>query len=394
MARYPRYAPEFKLKINDTDLPAALRSSVISVRYQDGVNAADRVEVGFANANLRWLQSHIRGLGFRPFPTGVTLGPVGRLDAVPEGSFDLDNKLSLAMGYAPDPLEEMFLGEVTGVQVSFPNGGMPTMTLVAHDYLNRLSRGKYARGFGPLADALVVMILSAENLLIPLIDPTITAISAAMTAINVIFKGTGTKQEGESDLQLLSKIAAQYDADFWVDGNVLYLSRFLKEYTPRLTLTWGESLLDFSPRVSTIGQVAGVAMKFTLRELPLDFLVTVGWDFDRETLAVSVVPGVAAGAAKAVVGPAFTIIDQPISSPADIANSALVIVRELRNKLNNRLTGSGSAIGDPRIRAGTIIRLEGLGQDFSGDYRVKSATHAVDNGGYRTNFEVFKEIIP
>jgi phage protein D len=394
MARYPRYAPEFKLKINDTDLPAALRSSVISVRYQDGVNAADRVEVGFANANLRWLQSHIRGLGFRPFPTGITLGPVGRLDAVPEGSFDLDNNLSLAMGYAPDPLEEMFLGEVTGVQVSFPNGGMPTMTLVAHDYLNRLSRGKYARGFGPLADALVVMILSAENLLIPLIDPTITAISAAMTAINVIFKGTGTKQEGESDLQLLSKIAAQYDADFWVDGNVLYLSRFLKEYTPRLTLTWGESLLDFSPRVSTIGQVAGVSMKFTLRELPLDFLVTVGWDFDRETLAVSVVPGVAAGAAKAVVGPAFTIIDQPISSPADIANSALVIVRELRNKLNNRLTGSGSAIGDPRIRAGAIIRLEGLGQDFSGDYRVKSASHAVDNGGYRTTFEVFKEIIP
>jgi phage protein D len=120
----------------------------------------------------------------------------------------------------------------------------------------------------------------------------------------------------------------------------------------------------------------------------------VGWDFDRETLAVSVVPGVAARAAKAVVGPAFTIIDQPISSPADIANSALVIVRELRNKLNNRLTGSGSAIGDPRIRAGAIIRLEGLGQDFSGDYRVKSASHAVDNGGYRTTFEVFKEIIP
>jgi hypothetical protein len=61
-------------------------------------------------------------------------------------------------------------------------------------------------------------------------------------------------------------------------------------------------------------------MKFTLREIPLDFLVTVAWDFDRETLAVSVVPGVAAAGAKAVVGPAFTIIDQPISSPADIAN--------------------------------------------------------------------------
>jgi phage protein D len=66
----------------------------------------------------------------------------------------------------------------------------------------------------------------------------------------------------------------------------------------------------------------------------------------------------------------------------------------LRQKLNSRLTGSGSAVGDPRIRAGAVIRLEGLGPDFSGNYRVKSATHTLDTGGYRTNFEVYKEIIP
>jgi len=135
-------------------------------------------------------------------------------------------------------------------------------------------------------------------------------------------------------------------------------------------------------------------MKFTLRELPLNFLVTVAWDFDRENLRVTILPGEAAKGAKAISGPAFTIVDQPISSPADIANSALVILRQLRQKLNSRLTGSGSAVGDPRIRAGAIIRLEGLGPDFSGDYRVSSATHTVDTGGYRTNFEVHKEIIP
>jgi hypothetical protein len=192
------------------------------------VNAADRVEIGIANTNLRWLQTHIRGLGFQPFPTGVKLGPVGRLDAAPEGTFDLDNKLSLAVGYAPDPFEEMFWRTYRS-KCELSQRRMPTMALVAHDYLHRLSQGKYARGFGPLADALVVMILSAENLLIPAIDPAITAVSTALTAINVIFKGTGTKQEGESDLELLTKIAAQYDADFWVDGNTLYLSRFIKE---------------------------------------------------------------------------------------------------------------------------------------------------------------------
>lgn len=394
MATPARYVPDYRIRINGQDIPRALRSSVTSVRYQDGRNAADRLEIGLANANLRWLQTHIRGLGFQPFPTGIAVGPLGRADAGPEGLFDVDNTVSLAIGYAPDPLEEVFLGEVTGVQASFPGGGVPSMTLVAHDYLNRLSRGSYARGFGPLADAVVAVILSAENLLIPTIDPALATVSAVMTAVNVIFKGTGTKQEGESDLELLTRIAATYDAEFWVEGNVLYLSRFMKEYSPSLTLTWGESLMDFSPQVSTVGSVAGVSMKFTLREIPLNFLVTVAWDFDREALALSVVPGEAAAGAKAISGPAFTIINQPISSPADIANSALVIVSELRKKLNSRLSGSGSAVGDPRIRAGAVMRLEGLGPDFSGNYRVSSATHSIDSGGYRTSFEVRKEIIP
>jgi phage protein D len=397
MARYPKYAPDFKIRINDEDMPASVRAAVTNVRYQDGHQAADRVEIGIANPNLRWLQRHIRGLGFRPFPTGVKIGPVRVADAAPDGTFDLDNKLSLAMGYAPDPLEEMFLGEVTGVQVSFPNGGMPTMTVVAHDYLHRLTQGKYVRGFGFLPDFLIASILSAENLLIPLIDPAVIAGSTAIAVLDIIFKGTGRRQalpEGQSDLELLAEIAATYDAEFWVDGNVLYISRFLKEYTPRLTLTWGESLLDFSPQISTIGQVVGVARKFTLREIPLDFLVTVFWDFDRESLGISIIPGAVASMTKSLIGTVLTRNDEPIASPADIASSALKIAHELRSKLNNRLTGSGSAIGDPRIRAGAVIRLEGLGPDFSGDYRVKSATHAIDSGGYRTNFEVFKEIIP
>lgn len=394
MTRYPTYAPDFKIRINHDEMPAPVRSVVTGVRYQDGMNEADRVEVDFANPDLRWLQSHIRGLGFQPFPTGVKIGPV-RAVSIPEGTFDIDNKLSLSVGYAPDPLEEMFLGEVTGVEVNFPNGGMPGMKLVAHDYLHRLSQGTKARGFGLLPDFLIAMIVSAESLLIPMIDPTITAASTALAVVNAIFSGSGTKQgarcEGETDLALLSKIAKQYDADFWVDGDVLYLSRFMKEYSPRLTLTWGENLLDFNPRVSTVGQVAGVSVKFTLRELPLDFLVTVSWDFDRESLGFSIVPG---AAGTVVGGPAFTIVDQPISSPGDIAASAYSIIRKLREKLNNRLKGSGSSIGDPRIRAGAVIRLEGLGPDFSGDYRVTSASHTIDAGGYRTNFEVHKEIIP
>jgi phage protein D len=393
MSRYPVYVPQYRVQINDQDLPGPVLTAVTSVRYQDGRNAADRVEIGIANPNLRLLRNHIRGLGFHPFPSAVSMGPI-RVGESPAGTFDLDNKLTLAVGYAPDPLESMFEGEVTGVTVNFPAGGMPTMTLVAHDYLNRLQRGKYARGFGFLPDALIAAILGAENFLIPAIDPAIIAGSTALAAVNYIFGGTGRKQRGQSDFELLQEVAALYDADFWVDGHVLYLSRFIKEYTPRLTMTWGQNLIDFSPKVSTIGQVAGVAKRFVLREIPLDFLVAVGYDFDRESIIISVVPGAAAATTATLIGSLLTIIDQPITSPADIANSALKITHELREILNNRLTGSGSCVGDPRIRAGAMIRLEGLGPDFSGDYRVSSATHTIDGSGYRTQFDVKKEILP
>src|SRR5690606_2283339 len=103
-----------------------------------------------------------------------------------------------------------------------------------------------------------------ENRLIPLVGPFVRETSIGLAALNAIFNGTGRKQKSQSHLELLAEIAATYDAEFWVEGNILYLTRFIKEYTPRLTLTWGKDLLDFSPQVSTIGQATGVAMKFTM----------------------------------------------------------------------------------------------------------------------------------
>ena len=393
MPGHPQYAPIYRLAVNGQEIPAALRSCVTSVRYEDGMQGADQVQISLANPDLRFLQQHIRGLAAFALPSAVSLNTFARAEAVPAGLFDLDNQVVLALGYAPDPPVEMFLGEITGVGASFPNGGMPTLTVTAHDFLQRTTRISVSRGFGPLPDAAIIAILSVENGLLPIIDPYMIPLDVLNTIGNFLF-GTSTQQSGQSDFELLSQIASRYDMDLYVDHHTLYLSRFMKEFSPRMTLTYGKSLLDFSPRVSTVGRAVGVSMRIALREIRVDLILNVFWDFDRESIGITVLPAQAAVIAPAVSQPVQESKHKTIRNAIDVANQVVGLVHELRQKINNRLTGSGTAIGDPQIRAGAMLRLDGLGVDFSGDYRVTKATHTLDTNGYRTAFEVQREIIP
>jgi phage protein D len=393
MVALPQYAPIYRLAINGRELPAAVASCVTSIRYEDGLDGADQVQVSLANPDLRFLQQHIRGLSVLAPPTGIGINTIARADVVPGGLFDMDNEVSLALGYAPGLPEEMFLGEITAVAATFPNGSMPTVTFTAHDFLQRTTRGTVSRGFGPIPDAAIVAIMSAENGLMPLIDPYMIPLDALNTVGNFLFK-TSTKQINQTDFQLLKQIAARYDLEISVQDHTLFLSRFMREFTPRMTLTWGGSLLDFSPRVSTVGQALGVSFRVSLREIRIDLLLRVAWDIDRESIAISIIPAQAAVIAPSVSRPVDQSKYKTIRNVIDVSNTVVKLVAELRQKLNNRLTGSGSAIGDPRIRAGAIIRLEGLGVDFSDVYRVTKSTHTYDANGYGVTFDVQREVIP
>jgi phage protein D len=389
-----QFVPDYAIAINGDDIPVSLKSSIISITFDSGLNAADRVEIVVANPGLTWLQSHINGLGFLPFPTNVRIGPIQTPNFNGTGLFDMGNKIELSLGYADGSLISVFEGDITGLEVNLPTDAMPTITIVAHNYLYRLGQGSYGRGFGPLPDALIAAILSAENLLLPAIDPAIAAGSTAIAVVNYIFNGSGRKQKAQTDFELLKEIAQTYDADFWVEGSTLYLSRLVKPYDPAVTLTWGQSLLNFQPKISTVGNVFGVGVKFTLREIPLSFMVTASWNLDTQSLAIGVIPGASAAYLKSLIGPITSIINRPISSPPDIINSALFITRKLRDTINNRLTATATAVGNPAIIANQVIQFNGLGPDFSGNYRVTNARHSIDESGYRTSFKVRKEILP
>ena len=70
------------------------------------------------------------------------------------------------------------------------------------------------------------------------------------------------KQQNQSDLDFLTLIARENGWLMTVDhagaqgGNVLRFTSFFAHLVPDLTLRYGESLIEFSPRLSTVGEIA------------------------------------------------------------------------------------------------------------------------------------------
>jgi hypothetical protein len=375
----PRYVPDFSLTIGGEPIPSELRASITGITHETGLDGSDRVEVDIVNERLRWLD--------HPLLT-------------------LDADVRLSLGYRDGTMEQLFVGEIVGRECSFPGSGAPTLRVICQDRLRLLQEGTNVQWYGfpsflstnyPLPDVLVGGYLSATNLLVPVFDPVGAALSILLGGLEVAALADKDdaqkfirKQEGQSDFEFLAIVARENGWEMFIDhggplaGWTLRFQSPLSRLSPDVTLAYGASLMEFSPRLTTVGQVVAVSANVRIPLIKTTVTVTVGWDWDRAQLTLNVVPaGLPFG-----LGPQTYVLDEPVT----LTTAPRHIVGTLIPKLNERLTGSGSTVGDPRIRAGTVLRLEGLGEEFGGLYRVTHATHTLDSGGYRTRFDVRKDI--
>lgn len=382
MARYRKYAPEYAIRIDGENLPVEIRSAISSLSYQDGIEGADRVELSMANPSLRLLDHPL---------------------------LSVDREFRLSLGYAPDPLEEVFVGEITGVEPSFPAGGMPTLRIVAQDFLHRLGRGTKDRAFRvsipsignyPLPDPAVAAIVGGLNALVPLPDP-INVIGALVslatyTSVGQQAQQSVRRQTSQTDFDFLAQIARENGWQMYIDhtlepkGRVLRFQFLIQDYAPSLSLTWGKDLMEFTPRLTTVGDIFGVSARVWVDSVKMEFVIVVSWDYDKAMLNAVVYPS--------LIGDIDSVLGSDAAGrtlsihPTGLAASTRNIMSELLPRLNNRLTGSGSTVGDLRIKGGRVIDLNGLGGQFSGLYRITQATHTLDASGYRTSFQARKEV--
>jgi len=77
--------------------------------------------------------------------------------------------------------------------------------------------------------------------------------------------------------------------------------------------------------------------------------------------------------------------DQPVWSQSEAEKLAQSI---LDDHCHAFVEAEGSCLGNPNIRAGVEVEIKGVGQRFSGRYRITRAVHRRDLAGYVTDFEV------
>jgi phage protein D len=351
------YIPDFELKLSGRPIPAELRARVSRVRFDESLQAADMVQVEFADPGHRYLDDRI---------------------------FDITTEIEISLGYRPRGLQSVFVGNVTSIEPTFPQSGMPTITITAHDFMQRLTRGTKDRCFPYyVPDAVIAAIVAVENQLIPAPDPASLALTGAIAALGR-FNGRPMRyQHRKSDYDFLRGIATEYGMEMWVDEHVLNFKLLLPFLpAPEVELRWGESLVDFAPRLTSIGQILAVRAHVWVDALKTQLGIEVGWDGER--LSARVVPA----AGQMGTGVAVELPDVPFDNPMEAIKRAIA---EMKRRVNGRVTGRGTAVGNPAIRAGNVIALAKVGRFSGRNYRLTSVSHTIDSGGYRTGFEVRQE---
>lgn len=363
------YVPQFEVRIRSRKLPQNVVYDVTQVSYKDSLTEVDSFEITLSN-----LWDHATGC-FK-YSDGPLFDP------------DPDQELTLWMGYRGTiGLVLMITGEINGLRPSFPESGQSTLVVSGQNRLHRLARRKQVSDtYEKMTDSEMAKRVAQRLGMKLVIDPN---------ASQKEEKHDYVLQDNQYDIIFLMERARRIGYEVYVkeqgengraEENELHFKPSDSVKRRSYILTYGESLIQFTPNLTTANQVEKVTVR--------------GWDRNKKqpitgtaTRAELATRGVGQAGGqdkldKAIQGHEEVITDRPVRSDNDAKQMAR---QTLENIAKDMVKGSGSTIGLPYLRAGTVVELRGLGRRFSGHYFVTGTTHTIGDGGYTTQFECRRE---
>lgn len=263
----------------------------------------------------------------------------------------------------------IFDGEIVEIEPEF--AATQRLTVRAFDRLHRLARGTHVRSFVNVTDGDVIEQLAREVGLQAQIGPTRQVYPYLL-------------QANETNLAFLQRRAALLGYLLYVEHSTLFCVAPEPQRAP-LQLAWGDTLYEFRPRMTTIGQV--------------DKTIVRGWDpaskqqLLGEARGSNTAPQVGVeGDGAAVAARAFNIEarDQIADRPVYAQSLAdYLALAGAERHASHFIEADGLCAGQPTLVAGVQLAIRDVGQRFSGTYFVTSATHSASPGqGYQTSFGI------
>ena len=264
-------------------------------------------------------------------------------------------------------------GEITSIEAQF-EAGPASLVISGYDKSHRLSRGKKTATYMFMPDNLIVQKVTAAAGLMCTAIPT-----------------TGPPREyvlqnNQSDMDFLKDIAKRNGYELVM--NALGILMFKPIGTPLPgppgpMLTWRKDLFSFNPRLTAANQDALVQVHGSdMKKFPI------------EAAAPGIVPSSGGSGALPQLALARSIFgvskDHITDQPTATIPEALNLAKGRAMALSSMFTqADGECKGNPRVQAGSIVMVMGVGVKFSGAYLVSSATHRYSgNTGYVTQFGV------
>jgi uncharacterized protein len=340
--------PEFDLTINGSPVSAAVLELVGDVVVDDSVDLPSMFVFSMMSAdsqqqNLPWVDQDL---------------------------FSIGNLVEIKMG-SGDALTRLIAGEITALEPEFVSSGLPSLKVRGYDRRHRLQRGRKTRTFLQKKDSDIATQIGGEAGL------TVQTTDSGASLDYVL-------QANESDWDFLCGRARLIGYQVLVDDKTLFFRPTANDQRPVVRLLMNANLVQFLPRLSLSGQATEVKVQ--------------GWNVKDKTAVlgdskagaeVSTMLGRSSGAAiaESTFGDAIDVVsDQPVGAQPEADQIAKAL---FNNQMLGLITGEGLADGNPAIRAGKVIEIDGVGRRFSGFYYVTSAVHRMSpSAGYVTEFKV------
>src|SRR5947209_527074 len=284
-----------------------------------------------------------------------------------EDLFSVGGLVEVKLGY-DDQLTSLFKGEITGLEPSFNSDRLPTLVVRGYDRRHRLARGRRTRSFLKKKDSDIAAQIAREAGL------TANATDSGVTHDYVL-------QADRTDFEFLLERASRINYEVVVEDKTLNFHPVANGASEVMTLKADEDLSEFNPRLSSAGQVSDVAVR--------------GWDpLNKKEIVgksqagdeVSTMGGKQAGAAlsKKAFGAATGLLSRtPVAAQAEADQIA---VARLNSASLELITGEAVCGGRTDLRPGKVVRVDGVGKRFGGQYYVTAAAHVYTSDAYSTRF--------